>query len=192
MQQSSALSRCLRLRGGFDAVCPPDCVKSLSDPLGLLDLPDDLLALLCVDLVQSDLQAARRLVQVSRAAFAAFAREVQRALINSVLRWQAERSYVCTVTEDAKRLASSGVGSWAVCAPLPLTGRHSWTVQIVSTCGNSGGMSIGVCNSEGLHAWGLNPCHGEIWRVIMHPLRLQRLECKRNHASQSKSETRRA
>ena len=154
------------IHGGGTRRLPVTRAMARSQRLALLDsIPDELLHLLVLSILEDDLPGALALRLLCRSV-----RERLEPVLRDVearrLRWDPELTHTCDIVGEARRslVRREGKNTWAACQLLPSTGRSSWVVRIDRSANNRGRMIIGVCDSPGLCGWGVSLMNGRLVR----------------------------
>ena len=69
-----------------------------------------------------------------------------------------------TLVLDMLQTTSFGGCPWAACGILPTEGKSTWTIRVDNSAENSGCLSIGICDAQAMHAWGLSLSSGKLLR----------------------------
>ena len=83
------------------------------------------------------------------------------------LRWETAFTAGHAISNDGRTLTSlcGAEYPWAAATLLPTVGASCWRVHVDHANGEDGGIFLGVCDAEGLNAWGLELTEGMLFRM---------------------------
>ena len=117
----------------------------------LLELPDELLTHVATLLLEVDLTAALRLVQVCKALSTRLA-TIQQAAGKRRMRWLPEFTTGHAIEDGGRTAVCEQLsGTWTASTLFPTRGRVSWTVTMTSRVNPHN--ETGICNADSTDAW---------------------------------------
>ena len=83
------------------------------------------------------------------------------------MRWEAEVTRGHAISNEGRTLTSrcGEEHPWAAANLLPTVGGSCWRIHVDQANGEDGGIFVGVCDAQGLNAWGMELTEGTLFRM---------------------------